>query len=87
MRPIPPGYQRSGTSLPSKMFSSHPLIPHVLFCCSLQEGFPPPSAAGRGFCKSPGSDYLNVINRYVDQARRTHIALKQRQENSGTQLL
>lgn len=66
---------------------SHPLIPHVLLHRSLQGGFPPPSAAGGGFCKSPGSDYLNVINRYVDQARRTDFALKQRQENSGIQLL
>lgn len=66
---------------------SHPLIPPVLLHCSLQGGFLPPPAAGGGFCKSPGSDYLNVINRYVHQARRTDIALKQRQENSGIQLL
>lgn len=91
MRPTPPGCHRADTSLPSRVLDvprspSHPLIPHVLLHFSLQGGFPPPSAAGGGFCKSPGSDYLNVINRYVNQARRTAIALKQSQENSGTQL-
>lgn len=68
-------------------------IAYMLLHRSHQWGSPsPPSTAGGGLCKSPASDYINIIQRYInahaDQAKRmASCAETAAKQNSGVQLL